>query len=59
MTKDVFLTARQADVEASVTLTEKVNRVSSVIDWAGKLIIGSVILALLGLVLYSNGGGVP
>jgi CHASE3 domain sensor protein len=59
VTKEVFLTVRQADAEASATLTEKVNRVSSAIDWAGKLIIGAVILALLGLVLYSNGGAVP
>jgi hypothetical protein len=59
VTKEVFATARRADEAASITLTEKVNRVSSVIDWAGKLIIGAVILALLGLVLYSNGGAVP
>lgn len=59
VTKEVFLATRQADAEAGMTLTQKVDRVSSVIDWAGKLVIGAVILALLGLVLYSNGGSVP
>jgi hypothetical protein len=55
VTKDVFKEARRSDQEAALVLTAKVDRVSSVIDWAGKLIIGAVILALLGLVLVSNG----
>lgn len=54
--KDVYLEARKADAEAGLVLQEKVNRVASVIDWTGKIIVGAVLLALLGLVLVSNGG---
>lgn len=55
VTKEVFREARKADADASLALTEKVRRVSSVIDWTGKIIVGAVLVALLGLVLVNTG----
>ena len=52
--KDVWLEARKNDAEAGLMLTEKVNRVASVIDWAAKLIAAAVIVALLSLVLVQG-----
>ena len=53
--KDVWLEARKNDAEAGLALAEKVNSLVSLRDWALKIVVGAVIVALLGLVLVSKG----
>lgn len=54
--QDVYERDRELDELAGRNLSEKVHALTSIRDWAIKLIVGAVILALLGLVLVSNGG---
>lgn len=54
--KDVWLEARKNDADAGLALTEKVNSLVSLRDWAVKIVVGVVLVALLGLVIVSNGG---
>lgn len=54
--KDVYLEARKADGEASLAMQEDIKKVSSVIDWAVKIVVGAVIVGLVGLLIASNGG---
>lgn len=55
--KDVWLEARKSDAEAGLALSEQVRALISLRDWTVKIIVGTVLLALLGLVIASNGGG--
>lgn len=43
-----------ADVES--TFDRRLTRVENWLNWIGKTVIGAVVLAVLGLVLYSKGG---
>lgn len=54
--KDVYEADRRADAEAGSKLSGEVNALIRLRDWALKLVVGAVILALLGLVLVNNGG---
>lgn len=56
--KDVWLEARKNDADAGLALQHQVNTLVSLRDWAVKIVVGAVIVALLGLVLYTNGGPV-
>lgn len=55
--KDVWLEARKNDADAGLVLSEQVRSLVSLRDWTVKIIVGTVLLALLGLVIASNGGG--
>lgn len=57
--KDVYEADRRADSEAGRDLNDRVNSLVSLRDWALKIVVGAVLLALLGLVLVSNNGGPP
>lgn len=54
--KDVWLEARKNDADAGLILSEQVKALIALRDWTVKIIVGAVLLALLGLVLVSNGG---
>lgn len=43
-----------ADVES--TFDRRITKVENWLNWIGKTVIGAVVLAVLGLVLYSKGG---
>ncbi len=54
--KEVWLEARKNDADAGLVLSEQVKGLVSLRDWAIKIVVGAVLIALLGLVIVSNGG---
>lgn len=56
--KDVYNAHRERDAKAGENLASKVDALVALRDWALKLVVGAIILALLGLVITSNTGGI-
>lgn len=56
--QDVYERDRKLDAATGAALAEKVHSVTSLKDWAFRLVVGTIVLALMGLVLYT-GGSVP
>lgn len=54
--KDVYLEARKNDAEATLALSKELQSLVSLRDWVIKIVVGVVLTALLGLVVYSKGG---